>query len=392
MGVFQRVDFDRFHREALPVLLAERGELAARGAGAPRPIAFRLPDGRAWTYAVVDGRIDVAPGEMSAATIVALDEQAWSDFVNEAHTCFGLLYAGKVSFPAGSFEHLDRWEFVLRALLDGRPPYDPDVVDTTDLHRSFVLDDADEAAAFLQRNGFAVLRGVFAEDEIAAVRDEVARVRSGRTPADGHTWWAKDRAGADVCCRLIYSTELSPVIEAFVDDDRLDRLGALAGLPLVRADDRLDGVSVVLKNPSVVEGLSDLPWHRDCGLGGHPVLCPAVLIGIQLDAANERTGQLRFLAGSHRTTGGPPVPGTEDRLPIVGVDAEPGDVTVHFGHVLHAAPPPTDPGPARRTMYVTYANPAVLHVIPPGKGYNDVLFTMNGDGRVRSPQELSSTQ
>jgi hypothetical protein len=64
---------------------------------------------------------------------------------------------------------------------------------------------------------------------------------------------------------------------------------------------------------------------------------------------------------------------------------------VHFGHVLHVAPPPADRGPARRTMYVTYANPDVLDVIPPGQGYNDVLFTMNEDGHVRSPQELSST-
>jgi hypothetical protein len=389
--VFQRLDFDDFHRNALPELLAERGEFAARGAGVPRPIAFRLPDGRAWTYAVADGRVEVTPGDASAATVVALDEQTWSDFVNEVHTCFGLLYAGKVAFPSGSFEHLDWWESVLRALFDGRPPYDPAAVDTADLHRSFALDDADDAAAFLQRNGFAVLRGVFTEDELASVRNEVARVRAERTPTDGHTWWAKDSSGVDVCCRLIYATDLSPLIASFVADERLDRLGALGGLPLVRTDDRLDGVSVVLKNPAVVEGLSDLPWHRDCGLGGHPVLCPAVLVGIQLDAANERTGQLQFLAGSHRTTGGLPMPGTEDQLPIVGVDAEPGDVTVHFGHVLHVAPPPADRGPARRTMYVTYANPDVLDVIPPGQGYNDVLFTMNEDGHVRSPQELSST-
>ena len=387
--MFDRLDFDRFHEERVPALSAEHGALAAAAAGSLRPIAFRLPDGRAWTYAVDGGGISVRPGEDGAATIVALDEASWSDLVNEVHTCFGLLYAGKVGFPLGGFEHLDRWEAVLRALYVGRPPYDPAAVADLDLGRTFTLDSLDDAAAFLRRTGFALVRDVFTTDEIAPVRDEVARTRLERRPGDGHTWWAKDADGIDVCCRLIYSTDLSSTIESFVADERLDRLGALAGVPLVRTDDRLDGVSVVLKNPAVVEGLSDLPWHRDCGLGGHPVLCPVVLLGIQLDPANERTGQLRFLAGSHLTTGGLPVPGTEDQLPIVGIDAEPGDVTVHFGHVLHVAPPPSDPGPARRTMYVAYDNPAVLDVIPERQGYNDVLFTMNEDGRVRSPQELA---
>jgi hypothetical protein len=30
----------------------------------------------------------------------------------------------------------------------------------------------------------------------------------------------------------------------------------------------------------------------------------------------------------------------------------------------------------------------VLDVIPPGKGYNDVLFTSIDDGHVRTPEEL----
>ena len=42
----------------------------------------------------------------------------------------------------------------------------------------------------------------------------------------------------------------------------------------------------MITNPGATEGLSDLPWHVDCGLGGHPVLCPTVNLGIQLDAAN----------------------------------------------------------------------------------------------------------
>jgi hypothetical protein len=385
------LDFDQFHRETVPSLQSANGPLAARAASrASGPLAFRLPDGRAWTYNVGDDAVLVRPGDHDAETVASLREEDWSDFVNEARTCFGLLYAGLVSFPRGDFEALDRWEPALRALFHGRPPYDPDTLRDLDLARSFRPDEMDEAGEFLRRAGFVHIRGLFDETDIVAVRAEAERMRAAARPTDGRSWWAKDSAGADVCCRLIYATRSSEIVAGFVDDERFPRLAALGGAEVRPAPDRLDGVSVVVKNPSIVEGLSDLPWHRDCGLGGHPVLCPTVLIGVQLDAANAGSGQLRYLAGSHLTTGSPPAPGDQS-LPIVGIDADPGDVTVHFGHVLHVAPPPEAAGPGRKTMYVSYSNPAVFDVVPAGRGYNDVLFTGLEDGHVQSPQSLLGT-
>ena len=386
----ERLDFDRFHRERVPDLLATNGALATATAGSLRPLAFRVPDGRAWTYAVGDEGLEVRPGDDDAATVVALSEDDWSDFTNEIRTCFGLLYAGLVSFPRGSFEWLDRWEPALRALYAGRPPYDPATVADLDIARSFAPDDElDELRAHLDEVGFLHVRGVFSRAEIDAVVDEVDRLQQAARTDDRNTWWARDRDGNDVCCRLIYAAQASPVIAAFVDDERLHRLGRLVGDDSVQTNDRLDGVSVVIKHPSVVEGLSDLPWHRDCGLGGHPVLCPTVLIGIQLDPANAETGQLHFLAGSHRTTGSPPAPGTEGDLPIVGIDAEPGDVTIHLGHVLHVAPPPEGGGACRRTMYISYSPRRILDEIPEGQGYNDVLFTGRQDSYVQAPESIT---
>jgi ectoine hydroxylase-related dioxygenase (phytanoyl-CoA dioxygenase family) len=129
---------------------------------------------------------------------------------------------------------------------------------------------------------------------------------------------------------------------------------------------------VVIKHAGIAEGLSDLPWHRDCGLGGHPLTCPTVNVGIQLDAATAETGRLLFLAGSwdkscHRGALGDP------DLPIVGVDTEPGDCTVHLGDVLHAAPPPTGTGCGRRALYVTFMPPRAFDFIPAGQSYNDVI-------------------
>ena len=387
---FERLDFDQFHRQRVPELLAGNGPLATATAGGLRPVAFRLPDGRAWTYAVGDDGLEVRPGDDDAATVVALTEDDWSDFANEARTCFGLLYAGPVTFPSGSFEWLDRWEPALRALYHGRPPYDPAAVAGVDLTRSFSPDDdLDTLRAHLDEVGFLRVRALFSVEEIDAVKEEIERLQRAARTDDRHTWWARDRDGNDVCCRLIYTAQASPVVAAFVDDHRLHRLGQLVGDDPVQTNDRLDGVSVVIKNPSVVEGLSDLPWHRDCGLGGHPVLCPTVLIGIQLDPANRDTGQLQFLAGSHRTTGSPPAPGMEDTLPIVGIDAEPGDVTVHLGHVMHVAPPPEGGGACRRTMYVSYSPRRILDDILEGQGYNDVLFTGRQDSYVQAPESIT---
>jgi hypothetical protein len=80
-------------------------------------------------------------------------------------------------------------------------------------------------------------------------------------------------------------------------------------------------------------------------------------------------------------------PGDEASAPVVPIDADPGDVTVHFGDTLHAAPSPTGNGPMRRAMYITFARPETLAYVGTGNGYNDVLF--EHDGRVHAPDEMS---
>jgi ectoine hydroxylase-related dioxygenase (phytanoyl-CoA dioxygenase family) len=166
------------------------------------------------------------------------------------------------------------------------------------------------------------------------------------------------------------------------------RIGALGGADLRAAPDRLDGHGVVIKVPGAETGLADLPWHRDCGMGGHPVKCPMLNIGIQLDAATPAAGQLHMLAGSHLGTSRMPSDVEDASLPVAALATQPGDVTVHFGHTLHAAPPPADRRVAgRRALYVSFVPPLTFEMIGPGRGYNDVLFTRD-QGRVRHIDEL----
>ena len=388
---FDLIDFDEFHTVELPRRLAsDGGRRAAAAVQRVKPIAFRLDDGRAYTYTPDSGGIAVIAGDDEAHTVVELSAQDWSDFVWELRTCFALFYADRVRFPRGSFGLLVRWEPALRAAFDGQAIYDlsdPPPVDA-DLGRTFTLDDSDsEIRDFIDAVGFVHLRGVFSADEVAAMRADVEAAVARARPDDRRSWWTTVD-GVEVCNRVNYLNEQSDLIAGLGDDPRLRRVGDLAGADLRDARDRMDGNGVVIKVPGAESGLADLPWHRDCGMGGHPVKCPLLNVGIQLDAATPASGQLHMIAGSHLGTSPLPTAEQAERLPTVAVDTEPGDVTAHYGHVLHAAPPPGDRNAAgRRALYVTYVPPLVFDMIEPGQGYNDVLFTRDA-GRIHHLDEL----
>ena len=106
------------------------------------------------------------------------------------------------------------------------------------------------------------------------------------------------RLTGEVCNRVNYLNHGSPRIAALGADPRLLGIGALGGADLRDAQDRLDGNSVVIKVPGSHGGLADLPWHRDCGMGGHPVKCPMLNVGIQLHSATADAGQLQMIPGT----------------------------------------------------------------------------------------------
>ena len=383
---FAAVDFDEFHRRELPARIAAgNGHLAGADVATAPPFAFRVGDA-SYTYVPTGDSVEIRAGDAEAATVIALDAPTFSDYANELRTCFGLVYGDEARLVRGTHDDWFRWEPALRALYHGRPLYDPAWADGLDLHRSFTLADTDaDIASFLAAAGFAHVRGVFNAAEIAELVAETERLEAVATPGDGKSWWTTV-AGEDQCCRLIYMSERSSRVAALAADPRLVRFRNLAGEALVPELDCLDGVSVVIKRPGADSGLADLPWHQDCGLGGHPVLCPSIAVGIQLDRASAETGQLHFLAGSHLGSSHQLRTGELDRLPTVAIDAEPGDVTLHYGHVLHAAPAPTGRGVGRRAMYVTATRADTLAFIGPGHGYNDVLFAR--DGHVHNVDEL----
>jgi hypothetical protein len=363
---------------------AARSQEAARTVGADRCLGLRVGETEVTirstgTALVLDEGLD------EAKVVLAMDDSAFAALSREESSIFGLLYSGRVRVERGGMQHVGAWEPALQAVLYDRPVFDSQAAApfvASDLSRSFMVDDdPHDMAARLDEFGFLHVRGVFSADEVAAMSAEVDRLRAESHPDDRLSWFATNAAGEEVCCRVTFMGERSPVMAALGHDARLDRLAALSGLELRCLTDRIDGISVVIKNAAIVQGLSDLPWHRDCGLGGHPLLCPGVNLGIQLDRADAENGQLLFLPGSHRH-GGPLGDPVAAGYPVVAVNTEPGDVTVHYGHVLHAAPPPTSAHAGRRAIYVGYARPELFQVIGQGEAYNNVLYGDDG-GRVR---------
>jgi ectoine hydroxylase-related dioxygenase (phytanoyl-CoA dioxygenase family) len=395
---FGSIDFDRFHREELPELLAGRDTVFSEAdAQVLRPVGIELSDGRAYTY-VPEGRtFSVRPGLDGARTVVVLSLDSWCEFVWELKTCFALLYADQLTVRQGSFSQLARWEPPLRVALsdqelfdlDHPAPLHDDAGRAIDLTRTFTLaDPAEDAQAFLHQVGFVHLRGVLDGGEIAALTSDVEDAVLRARPDDRKSWWTTV-AGREVCNRVNYLNEGSTRIAALGEDPRFVAIAALGGPDLRDARDRLDGNGVVIKVPGSEGGLADLPWHRDCGMGGHPVKCPMLNVGIQLDPATEDAGQLRMIPGSHRGTSRLPDADVAEKHSVVALTTEPGDVTVHFGHTLHAAPPPKDNRAAgRRALYLSFVPPLTFEMVGPGQGYNDVLFT-RGAGRVQHADQFS---
>ncbi|MCU0274901.1 MAG: phytanoyl-CoA dioxygenase family protein, partial [Acidimicrobiales bacterium] len=165
--------------------------------------------------------------------------------------------------------------------------------------------------------------------------------------------------GVGRVCQIHYTTERAPEI-AWIDRD--ERMTALvdASVPgLLPHADCGNGHFAVLKRPGASGGLTDLPWHLDCGLGGHTLLCPGLHIGIQLTASEPGVGAFAVLAGSHASSVRRGAI-DEETWPVVVVHTRPGDVTIHDPHLMHAAPPPQGGGGGRRTLYLGYGQAAPL--------------------------------
>jgi hypothetical protein len=353
-------------------------ESAARDLAPTGAITF-LVDDDAVTYAVADSTIRVDEGQRNGPdrdqAVVRLSRQAWDDMVGQLRTIFNLLLSDDLVFERGAFEQLADWDPILRYLHAGIPPYDPARTNLQgrDPSAAFPLDASDaDLAAQLQTMGYLHVRAVFGADEMQAANREIDRLAAEARPGDDRSWWVTAEDGTNVLCRLVYATLRSPVLAALENDPRVRRLGTLLDPTLRAAPDRMEGSAVLLKVPGNTSGLSNIPWHQDCGMGGHAIMCPTLSVGIQITGSDSSTGNLRVVPGSHGQAIHYRWEQRLQQVPIVSIDTAPGDVTVHIQDLMHASPQPTGAG-GRRTMYVAHYPPTLWQHVGPGEAYNDLV-------------------
>lgn len=386
--------FHHFHEVDLPARLAAgNGPLAYGDLHRFGTLAVSTPAG-AYTYVPAGGTIEVRPGTDDADTVIEMDLESWVGLVSDLDTAPSLFYSERARAVHGKPLRFVRWEPGLRAMFHGLPPFDPDTVDLRDRDgrpldptASFTLDDLTVAdrradmAHFLATAGYLVVRRVFTPDEVDAMLDDSDVLRREARPGDGRSWWGRQADGSEVLCRVLDANRL-PRFRSLVAEPRLVALAALSPEALVTRDpDELDSGTVLWKLPDVTEGLADLPWHRDCGMGGHALNCPTAIATVCLTEGTPEAGELRVLPGSHRGSY-PFIDGRHQAAPAgVPLDVRAGDVSLHYSDLMHASLPPTSAkGPHRISALVAFVPPTGGHHRG-GRHYNDALLA-GEDGQV----------
>ena len=393
-AAFPPIDFDDFHKSELPKRLAAgNGALASRDPQPLRPIAFSLPEGGAYTYVPREGGVDVVPGEAEAHTVVELTHDYWQGVVRDLDTAPGLIYAGRARCRRGDLMDFVRWEPRLRAMFHGREIFDPETADLRaldgtplDPHQTFQLDDdPEEMAHFLRTAGYLKVREVFSAEEVARFLEHATRLREEAIEGDKQSWWGKNADGEAVLCRVINAGKIDELRNVHCDP-RVAGLVELTDVELVGRD----GATVLWKNPDMREGLSDIPWHRDCGMGGHAINCPVLICTINLTHGTPESGELRALPGSWQGSY-PFFEATDPRAPVgVGLGGAPGDLSLHYGDLMHASPPPAGPAPQRISLLCAFAPKGAHHHRDEGH-YNDVLLSRD-DGQVEHLSKVAERQ
>lgn len=334
--------------ELIPTAATEHGDLAARGLEVNQLPALALrADGRSITLAARGGSLEITSGERDNATVAELDAKALSNLVQDIQTTMGLAMNTQVKIQQGEFDAWIGWEPVLRALLDGRRCFEPGSVEfvtpegsALDVHRSFTLDDPlDEKAWFLDQAGFLHVKNVFDESEMAAISADLDVALAAATPDDGESWWGGDDEGHDQAVRVLWFHEKSDALARLIQDGRLQWLADLTG---EGHDGSRIGAEGLIKPLGITKGLSDLPWHKDCGQGQHSYRCSGLTTGISISGADAMSGALGVIPGSHRancrTAGKDPILDLES----LKLETKTGDITVHCGDTLHRAYPPIE--------------------------------------------------
>lgn len=374
-----------YHEMALRSRAASQAKrLPAAYASTLSPFSITLAEsGDAFTYSVRDGLLQIVPGAAEATTTIELPQASWEGLTRDVESAAGLIYGAQARSLRGDMLDFLQWEPALRWLYTGRPVYDPNAIELRGLRgelldpaHGFRLDDDREAMAhYLRTVGYVFVRDVLSPDEIEILRAESEVLRRLAREGDQESWWGKRSDGTSVLCRVLRAGT-QPKMRSLHGDPRIGGLAELCDVPMhqrMGAEDK-DGVTLLWKQPGIEEGLGDLPWHRDCGLGGHASMCPTAVVSVFLAPNTPAAGELRFLPGSWKSSYPYQTPDSANALRGVAPPARAGDVTIHYGDGMHVAPPPTGTtGPFRSCVLLGFVRKGGGHH-EGRRHYNDILL------------------
>ena len=347
--------------EGLPDVLRETGALGTRGVGVLdlTPLGFEV-DGTVG-HLTVDGDGLVVREGAGDGAVVALDAAAFSELMQDVTSSFGLVMAGRIQMVHGTADQFIAWEPVVRAVLDERPVYESGSVrfsardgGALDLQHSFRIDDSrDDIGHFLAQAGFLHFADVFTEDEMAAVSADLDAAAAAADRDDGASWWARNDDGW-YPSRILGFNRKSSTLQELMASDRFRVIGQLTDDAMVqRTEVEDDSAEGLWKKVGVVDGISDVSWHKDCTMGGHSRRCCGLTTGISITGADKESGELGVVAGSHRAnTQGTGLHRGFD-LPRIPLPTRTGDVTVHCSCTHHMSRPPVSR--ERRVAYTGFA-------------------------------------
>jgi phytanoyl-CoA dioxygenase PhyH len=383
-GDVELLDPSEFLEVQVPALLEARGGPAGIAAIRLGLVPLTLDvEGFSMTLVPHDDRLEARPGGHDAsdndasdndasdndasdndasdnAVVVALDRKAFSELMEDTASTFGLQMTQRTQIRRGVVDAFIEWEPLLRFLLDGRQVYEAGLVEfhdrqggSLDLRRAFAIDDSpEEIGHFLAEAGFLHLEGVFTEAEMAEVSAELDAAIASAERDDGASWWACTEEGEWYPSRILGFNQKSEALRELLHSPRFNRIGTFTEDRFVQRDpDVGDSAEGLLKKVGVVEGISDVSWHKDCSIGGHSRHCCGLTVGISVTGAGRENGELGVVAGSHRANVSPIGVGDLD-LPRLPLPTRTGDVTVHCSCTLHMSRPPVSA--ERRVVYTGF--------------------------------------
>lgn len=382
--------WDELADTLIPAAVEVHGDLAGRGMTYQSlpPLGIDV-DGRPITLAATSGPLSIRPGLESAGVVAAMAADALSDLVQDVQSTMGLAMTSRVKITDGNLNDWIGWEPVLRALFDGRKVHEAGDIrfvdldgEDLDLDRTFTLDDDRRAMShFLHQAGFLHVRGVFDPPEMAALGADIDESMARARPDDGESWWATDDRGEDQAVRVLFFDEKSAVLRSLMDDRRFRWIGELTG----DGHQPCPGAEGLVKPLGIVRGLSDLPWHKDCGQGKHSYVCNGLTCGISVTGADRSSGALAVIPGSHRAN--TMAAGRDPRLDLqpLMLETRTGDVTVHCSDTLHRAHPPVDR--PRQVVYSSFRLPPLpgdIAPVPASNGRQARAALSSAQARIES--------